>query len=338
MAPQKISSENLLNLTQPTIVIILLGRLGDIVACEPVIPYLKRAYPGKKIAWVVQENYIEMLVAHPQLDYLVVEESQSDAYRLTRAFPAHIAAVNLHLTGNTCPKTGDIIDNGNNKNVTRSNLFHWGSLLEALAFAAHLPRISDAPKFYLSPAVETPPLPEKYIVFHCKSNKVAKDWPAEKWNTLFKYFEQQRMPVVEVGLEPVLATTSEWYHDMTHLRSIQSIAQIIAQSTFFFGIDSGFAHIANALDINGIVVMGKYKKFTHYVPYTGKYKYGHIIRKYTEPPGEVPCEDVIRKYEAMIADASYAAPFMDKAMQCSVQALLLGKCSAKAALKKLVGR
>jgi hypothetical protein len=47
------------------IVAILLERLGDIIACEPVIRYFKDKYPDKPVYWVSSSQYQDIFRYHP---------------------------------------------------------------------------------------------------------------------------------------------------------------------------------------------------------------------------------------------------------------------------------
>ncbi|MOA17479.1 hypothetical protein D3C78_1377400 [compost metagenome] len=54
----------------------------------------------------------------------------------------------------------------------------------------------------------------------------------------------------------------------------------MSKAELFIGIDSSFAHFANALNIKGIILLGHYRAFKTYMPYTGYYTYsegGKII-------------------------------------------------------------
>ena len=64
------------------------------------------------------------------------------------------------------------------------------------------------------------------------------------------------------------------YIDMTSEHNIHNIARIIEDADAFIGIDSAFAHLANCLDVYGILIFGKYKYFDKPMMYTGNYANG----------------------------------------------------------------
>jgi ADP-heptose:LPS heptosyltransferase len=280
-------------------VVVLIEHLGDIVACEPVVRYLKQRCPERPVAWIIKKEYAEALIAHPLLDDLVFTENLVEATRLTSSLTARHTVVNLHFNNRICMVTGEYVQNDNDPRITSENYYNSGSLLESFSQCAGLPKLSDAPEFHLLPSAEPLQLPEHYAVFHCLSNEEERDWNKDAWKKLAWFLFSQGVHVVEVGLQPVVSSYNPLYHDMTHIRSIQTIGYVISKTRFFFGVDSAFAHIANALRINGLIIMGQYRAFTDHVPYTGYYATGHIVRKKFEPANSVSVDDVIALYREL---------------------------------------
>ncbi len=294
--PKYIPARALLRLPQPTVTIVLVEHLGDIVACEPILRYAKEKYPTHQIAWLTKEKYFEALAGHPVLDYLASAESLSEATDLAERIRVTQPVINLHFTGRICTETGQIVHNGNDERITSENYYHWGSLLEAFSLAARVPALNIAPEFHFVPNLEVSSLPKNYVVFHCLSNEVERDWERGQWRKLLYFFFSRNIPVVELGHVACLASNNPLYHDMTHIHSIQTIAKVISTADFFVGVDSSFAHIANALRVNGLTIMGKYRAFTHHVPYTGMYSDGHIVRSLTAEAKDVSYQDVVEEY------------------------------------------
>lgn len=54
------------------ILVIKTSALGDILQCFAVISYLKRAFPGAKIDWVVEESFACLLTAHREIRRVVI--------------------------------------------------------------------------------------------------------------------------------------------------------------------------------------------------------------------------------------------------------------------------
>ena len=56
----------------PSILIIRLSAIGDIVMSSPLIAALRRKYPGARLVWLVQPESYELLAANEQLDEVLV--------------------------------------------------------------------------------------------------------------------------------------------------------------------------------------------------------------------------------------------------------------------------
>ncbi len=56
--------------------------------------------------------------------------------------------------------------------------------------------------------------------------------------------------------------------------SILETAEVIRRSALFIGIDSGPAHLANAVGTPGVILLGDFLGFRRYMPYSGGYKNG----------------------------------------------------------------
>lgn len=296
--PNVIDGKQLLELQEPVVTVVLVEHLGDIIACEPVIRYIKQEYPNHKIAWVCKVQYCEIFFAHPDLDYIVpvytlyrAAEIASQAKKLN-----HHIVINLHFSSRRCTVSRKTVYNDNNDFITMDNYYYFGSLLESFSMCAGIGKLSTAPHFYLDNRISPPSLPEKYCVIHAVSNEQSRDWDINKWHDLLKYLYSNGLYAVEVGLSPVLQSDSPYYIDMTNNHSIQSTAKIVSGAHFFFGIDSSIAHLANALQTNGLVIMGRYRDFIEHVPYTGLYSSEHIVRCLSASAYHVPAIDVISFY------------------------------------------
>ena len=289
---------------QGLIAIIMLEHIGDIIACEPVIGYAKRSRPDRPVAWVTLSKYAELLEAHPRLDYLLFADSLVDADRWACSLPENCWVINLHFHQRPCPVTGVMVRNSNNPAINKLNYYDHGSLLEVFSKCAGLPPLTDAPRFYMSDKVagQLPPTP--YVVFHCQSNDTNRDWDPDKWRKLFEYFTERNIAVAEIGLTPVINSPHPLYFDLTADLSLQQIAILIDSSYFFFGVDSGFAHMANALGKEGLIIMGAYGKWNNHIPYTGLYSINHIVRHPLLPARYLSLEEVIARYVILLVSQS----------------------------------
>jgi ADP-heptose:LPS heptosyltransferase len=286
--PTIITKEELVNFTFEYYLILLFEHIGDIIASEPVIGHLKKLNDGKKIIWAMNRLYYETLIAHPDLDYIIVVDDIQDIIDLISLIKYKRNIINLHFDNKISVKNDKaILHNPINTKFNKLNYFYYGCLLETFSQIAGLPKLSDQPTFHILPSVSPPSyLPKKYFAVHCKSNDYKKNWCKSSWTKLSSHIIEAGWNVVEFGFEPIAQPFHEFSHgyfDLTHIRHIQVIASILQQSSFFIGIDSGFAHIANALKIDGLVLLGRYAQFIRYNPYSGLYSDKKYIIHATYP-------------------------------------------------------
>jgi len=282
------------------IVIALYEHIGDIISCEPVIEYIRQNNGNAKIFWAVKKDYAELLECHPQLSGLIRLHFFYDWILLRRLLlltgTDENSLVDLHINGKACTAFKKKLHKKNA--VLNFNDYLTGrSQLEAFTISAGLPALSRQPVFYLNPAKHFTPVVSPYIVFHTQSNMQMKDWNVDDWKCLCLFCMQAGFYVVEVGINKLVNIADDRYINLTGKQSLQRIASIINNSFFFIGVDSGFAHMANALQKNGLVLIGQYKVdktvFNRYNPFTGMYASADaILYADDNTVSTIPCEKV----------------------------------------------
>jgi len=281
-------------------VIILLEHIGDIIACEPVIGHARAMWPDRPLAWLTLPRYVDLLSAHPGLDLVLTTESLERATRWAEDLPENCRALNLHFHQRPCPATGRIVINSNDPRINTSNYLDYGGLLTSFCLSAGLPPLSGPPRFYIDDQVRTNGPDQPYVIFHCRSNSEDRNWDPLKWQGLFDYFADKNITVAEIGLEPVVDRRDHpLYKDLTGQLSLSQIALTIDRADCFLGVDSGFAHLANALNKPGLIIMGLYDRWNDYNPFTGLYAEGHIVRHPRLPARYLSLERVIDRYERL---------------------------------------
>lgn len=276
--------------------------MGDVMACEPIARYLKNMDADAKVKWIVKKSYLDLVQYNPYVDECITVDCLSDAIDICDKArkDEHNIIVDCHYDGRICSKTLRVHSNKNNPIVNEGTYFNYGSLLANFCLSAGLPPIEDAPRFYFAPDVKAPiELPDKYVIFHCKSAESCKDWEDNKWNTLAHNVMEAGFDVVEIGLESVVKSRNPKYHDCSDIHDLQQIAAIVKGASCFIGIDSGFAHLANCLDVYGILIFGKYKTFDYPQVYSGRYKDGTnatILYAENDVAAAVEQEDVFNTF------------------------------------------
>lgn len=287
-------------------VIVCLESLGDIIACEPVIEAVKKQYPGRPVYWVVYAPYADVLQGHPGLAGIVPVYSVAQWQQMKKKAPATIKVIDLHFYNREYLFAGGkVFPNSNTRQISYGNYYDEGqSLLDIFSKVAGLPSNNAAPHFYIAPFAKKPAnLPARYIAVHTLSSTTQKDWSLEKWQELVRILKKHQLGVVEIGHGALLAQ-EEGCVNCTSLPSIHDTAAVLAGALAFVGVDSSMAHLANALGVPGVVLLGKYGNFPHYMPYSGDYQNGSnavILRACHQAPArEIPVQDVWRALEQLL--------------------------------------
>ena len=287
---------------QQQIAIVLIEHMGDIVACEPVARHVRAQHPDARITWVVKEQYRELVEHHPCVDDVLTVDCITE-WNLLSASGLFDVVVNLHINGRNCPHCGcfPVARWETRHDVTLDDYYDHGSLLPVFSSCAGLPPLTDGPKVHV-PAevrerVDTMNLPSEFIVFHCTSNEDSRDWGDDKWRELVALVKRAwNGAIVEVGSQPCAAALAPG--DVVNLcgrLSLLECAEVIRRARLFVGVDSGPAHFANAVGTFGVVLLGDYKGFHRYVPYTGDFGSGRnaeLVYPRTGPARLIPAARV----------------------------------------------
>jgi heptosyltransferase-3 len=147
--------------------------------------------------------------------------------------------------------------------------------------AAGLNDIPDySPKFHFRQRQQSRIINHDYVVLHTLSNEYERNWSTNKWNELVERILSRypSMHIVEIGLENIIESNNNRYHNFTSKLDLQEIAHLINSSVLFIGVESGFAHMANALSKNSIILIGYFQKFKNYMVYSGGFARGENVR------------------------------------------------------------
>ena len=297
-------------------IIALIEHLGDIVACEPVSRYVKSASPGTKTIWLVKHEYRELLENNPFVDLVVTVHCLSVKDILIRWCKVD-RVLDMHFFERYCslcnatgkPKPSK---KQNTSGITLQNFYEKGDILKSMSLFAGLPALEEQPRIHISEDVELRVnalhLPSQFIVIHCSSNTDTKDWQQENWEKIVYHIEMKyRNPVVEVGLHAMLAGSSNGlYRNLSGQLSILETGEVIRRAKLFIGIDSGPAHLANAVGTYGIVLLGSYLGFDKYNPFSGAYGNGKnaSLIHVTGPVANLPVRTVIEEVDAILKTES----------------------------------
>lgn len=267
------------------IVIGMVEHLGDIVASEPIARHLRQQNPNAHLVWAVREAYRALVENHPDVNEVLTVRCLTEWIHL-RTVGAQLfdRVVDLHVPDRFCEVCNLRLRKGAaGAAIDVRNYYNHGSLLEIACKCGGLPTLTEGPRLAIphsvGVAVDRLQLPAQYVVVHATSNQDVRDWQTGKWQVLTqRIVEELDLAVVEVGLRAKIATGGVNYVDMCGRLSILETAEVIRRAAIFVGIDSGPAHLANAVGTYGVILLGHYRSYRWYMPYSGAYGDGSNAR------------------------------------------------------------
>ena len=262
------------------ITINLTEHIGDVIASEPIAYHVRKLHPKACIIWSVNKQYKELVCYNPNINAVMELTCLTEWIIIKKIFRPFVRIYDLHINGKRC-STHRIC----NKNLTArtldfDNYLNHGNLLQVGAMAGGIKDLPDyQPKFHFRDPQQPRLIKSDYIVLHTLSNEDERNWSAKKWNELVKRIlaKYPSIHIVEIGLSNVIESNSVRYHNYTSKLDLQEIAHLIDTSVLFIGVESGFAHIANALSKNSIILIGYFQRFKNYMVYSGDFARGKNV-------------------------------------------------------------
>jgi heptosyltransferase-3 len=255
------------------VLISLTEHIGDVVATEPVSRYLRKQHAAASIYWVVDKQYRSLIECNPNIDRAITVSCFAE-WKFLRQFAPVRNRYDLHLNHKVCAKYGLLITKANPYQITLENYFNKGNLLYCFSRAGGLDMPSDiAPRLYFRSAITPPAFNGKYLVFHTSANTNDRCWSSVGWNQLTEFILNQyaELVIIEIGLASTITSSNQRYQNYCGKRALSEVANLIKDSTLFMGVESGFAHFANALAKEAVILIGRQNNFQRYMPYSGKY-------------------------------------------------------------------
>jgi heptosyltransferase I len=276
------------------ILIVKVTSMGDVIQAQPVVSDLKRAFPGVQVDWAVDESFAEIARWNSGIDRVLcaplrrfkkarnlddlkaIAQSIGElrAHKYDYALDIHgvyksaiIAFLsrsrqrlgyrnkNLGERGAAFAYTGRFAP-PHDRNA-------WHGMRESVSTALGYP-LEGAADYNLhipepeQPIVDTGGKPLA-MLFHAAS-KDDKKWPAAHWIAVAR-------ELVERGFHVVVPWGSQAEHDegaaivnevkgayLLPKLSVTEIAQAIAAADFVIGVDTGFVHLAHALNKRTVMI------------------------------------------------------------------------------------
>jgi len=288
--------------------------MGDIVACEPVARYLRYNNPDAHIAWAVLAPYRDLIDSNPFIDETVVITCLTE-WMVIANHDSYDQVVDLHVNYRMCSHCQlPLTKKSGNPFISVFEYFDYGALLEAFSVGAGLPRLSAQPRIYTgndhARAVDALGLPDAYCVIHRSAANPGKEWTEAGWQDIVATLRGRLgAVVVEVGAGAVeqLPPPVEGVINLVNRLPILQTAEVIRRATLFVGIDSGPGHLANALEVPGVILLGRYGNFRTYQPYTGFYAQATPLVRLVRNPLGLVCDIGVQDVEDAVRTVAAAA-------------------------------
>ena len=275
-------------------IVILCEHIGDIITCEPVSTYLKKDQ-GKNVVWIVRKSYKSILSLFENVDLVLDVDCLSECI-IMKYFMKSFEVHNLHFDSRACTKYLLKLHN-DNKTYSMTNYFSHGSILETFSTTGNLPPLKKKPHLLLSNEDRFPQLNTKFVAIHLDANEEGRKWGVPNWEGLLKSFPD--VTFIEIGLKPHLSHISNCDSSYCGKLSLVDIAYFINRCSAFVGIESGVAHYANALRKPSLVLIGTYRSFDYYVPYS-EWENNFFMLHHNGPVSEMPLDRVLKEFEEKI--------------------------------------
>jgi heptosyltransferase III len=267
---------------RPIILVGMIEHMGDIVAAEPISRHLRETEPEAHLIWAVRSAFRELIDHNPHVNEVLLVGCMTEWINLLngRVFGR---VVDLHVEDRFCSICNvPLKKRSGNRSLSIRNYYNHGNLLSIACQCGDLPPVTDGPRVYIPDDVrryvDVLSLPREFVAIHAKSNQDVRDWEERKWHELVEQLSNEGMPVVEVGLSPVIRRCTRDHINLCGQLSILETAEVIRRARLFIGIDSGPAHLANAVAAPGVILLGHYRSYQRYMPYSGGYADGSNAR------------------------------------------------------------
>ncbi|MGQ7938997.1 lipopolysaccharide heptosyltransferase I [Paraburkholderia sp. D1E] len=269
------------------ILIVKVTSLGDIVHGQPVVSDLHRAFPGIKVDWAADAAFADILRWNPGIDRVLCaplrkfkKQRSVDSLKAIAASIGELrqekydAVLDLHgvyksaiiaFLARSRRRYGytkaDLGETGaafayNKRFAPKGDLNVWDGLRNTVSQIFGY-SIDDAPRFGLNiPTPAVMPEAAKHapfaLLFHATSSD-EKKWPVGHWHSIGR-------SLTNLGITPLLPWGSESEHKdaiaiaagipgaiVLPRLSVEAVAQHIDMAALIVGTDTGFVHLASAL-------------------------------------------------------------------------------------------
>lgn len=284
-------------------VIVLTERLGDLVAAQAILE--RDAAARGRIYWAVKRPYKDVVRFNPRLSGVIPVSGYLETLFLRRVF-RKIRWLDLHVDGWQCSEYHTIAQNESAIGMNATNYYDYGSLSDVYSLIAcgtkaeGFPAVHAPPGFnargFLAQHLQAPENPA--LVVHFTSEEACRSWPAGKAKEFAEWLlVSTDLNIIEFGLKPVLQESQRVCLPRKTITLGQQMA-LVARGDLFLGVDSGFAHLANAFAVPSIYLIGRYRGFSGHLPWRLR-EHNLVVRSAGDSP-DITVADVQQVVQDMI--------------------------------------
>jgi lipopolysaccharide heptosyltransferase I len=266
------------------ILFIKTSSLGDVIHHMPALTEARRARPGARFAWLVEEAFAPLVKLHPGVNEVFPVAWRR--WRKTFYLPTTLREIAASLQAIRDRRYDEIIDSqGLMRSATIARLSHGRrhgydrhSIREPLASAFYDRRYSvsrelhavernriltaralgyspqGAPDYGLDRAALAAPERRYAVLLHATA-RLSKEWPQVNWIALGRALARDDLELVlPWGTEAERARAERIAEALPAARvlerqSLDAVARLIAGASFVVGVDTGLMHLAAALGV-----------------------------------------------------------------------------------------
>ncbi len=287
------------------ILIVKLSSIGDVVHTLPVLSALKKKYPKRYIAWVVKKKAKDILLDHPHLNEVILYEGIWKTTRKLRSlkFDLAIDLQGLFRSGLLILLSGAGVRLGFSRANSRelSHLFLNQrvtpreedrhvidknlSLLRPLGIEVRekefIIPVSNENREYIAHFLKEKGVASNdlLIALNPGASWQSKLWPAERWAELAdRLIEKLKAKIVflwgpgEKNFINRIVKMTENKPIISCKTNLKELACLISKCRLFVGGETGPLHIACALNIPSVALIGPTNSVRN-----GPYEEGHIV-------------------------------------------------------------
>jgi heptosyltransferase-1 len=263
-------------MSDPHILVVRLGAMGDIIHVLPAVASLKHSFPGARITWVVEPRWVPLLEANPFVDRVTPlrrgtargmlaswREIRSERYQLAVDFQGLIKSA---VTA-ACARAERIF--GFHRSQARESaaaLFYSDEVRSAsshvvdrnLDLAAAAGATALVREFPLPPGTPEGELPPgDFVLASPLAGWRGKQWPLECYGSLADRLRSELgMALVLDGPASAAGELAQVAGAARHFSGLAGLIHATRRAAAVVGVDSGPMHLAAALGKPGVAIFG----------------------------------------------------------------------------------